>query len=598
MAKYEDGSYGSAAGIALIAKVLAGRCAMKYTRVAVGKGNIPDDKTPKTMTEPADYVMDAVIAGITNPVDGECQVTVQINSANVDKGFYCTAVVLYAEDPDEGEVPYTYLVLENEPEWIRPASSIVGKLATIDLIAAVGDVDTVTAAIDPEAIATVAAVNDLLQRHNEDPEAHAGIIMDAVGSAMKKLEESGQIMDQKTVETMIRKEIAEGKILFTVEDEDIHMGIESRLIDKIGDVGKKLHTSRSRNDQCQVDIRLYLRKEIYEILNSLCYLESVILEKAEKYEDKITVGFTHLQHAQPITIGFVFMAYFQMFKRDIERLTDTLERLNYNPLGACALAGTTMPIDRHLTSELLSFTAPTENAMDTVSDRDYSLEFLCDASISMMHLSRWAEEFAWWNSSEFSYIAIDDSFCTGSSIMPQKKNPDMAELIRGKVGRVYGDLMQLLTVMKGTPLAYNKDFQEDKESLFDAIDTWKATIDIFAKMLDKTEFRMDQIEKQLGKGFLNATDIAEHFAKQGIPFREAHAIVGHMVKVCEKKGCDLEDLTDEELQAIDKRVTKELLGDISIKSCVNARVSFGGTAPSEVHRQIEVGRQWLNSLER
>lgn len=203
MAKYEDGSYGSAAGIALIAKVLAGRCAMKYTRVAVGKGNIPDDKTPKTMTEPADYVMDAVIAGITNPVDGECQVTVQINSANVDKGFYCTAVVLYAEDPDEGEVPYTYLVLENEPEWIRPASSIVGKLATIDLIAAVGDVDTVTAAIDPEAIATVAAVNDLLQRHNEDPEAHAGIIMDAVGSAMKKLEESGQIMDQKTVETMI-----------------------------------------------------------------------------------------------------------------------------------------------------------------------------------------------------------------------------------------------------------------------------------------------------------------------------------------------------------------------------------------------------------
>ena len=292
------------------------------------------------------------------------------------------------------------------------------------------------------------------------------------------------------------------------------------------------------------------------------------------------------------------MAYFQMFKRDIERLTDTLERLNYNPLGACALAGTTMPIDRHLTSELLHFTAPTENAMDAVSDRDYSLEFLSDASISMMHLSRWAEEFAWWNSSEFSYIAIDDSFCTGSSIMPQKKNPDMAELIRGKVGRVYGDLMQLLTVMKGTALAYNKDFQEDKESLFDAIDTWKATIDIFAKMLDKTEFRMDQIQKQLGKGFLNATDIAEHFAKQGIPFRESHSIVGHMVKACEKKGCDFDDLTDEELQAIDKRVTKELLGDISIKSCVDARVSFGGTAPSEVRRQIEVGRQWLNSLER
>ena len=324
----------------------------------------------------------------------------------------------------------------------------------------------------------------------------------------------------------------------------------------------------------------------------------MILKKAEKYADQITVGFTHLQHAQPITIGFIFMAYFQMFKRDIERLNDSLDRLNYNPLGACALAGTTMPIDRHLTSELLGFKAPTENAMDTVSDRDYSLEFLSDASISMMHLSRWAEEFAWWNSSEFSYIAIDDSFCTGSSIMPQKKNPDMAELIRGKVGRVYGDLMQLLTVMKGTALAYNKDFQEDKESLFDAVDTWKATIDIFAKMLDKTEFRMDQIEKQLGKGFLNATDIAEHFAKQGIPFREAHSIVGHMVKMCENKNCDFEDLTDEDLQSIDSRVTKELLGDISIKNCVDARVSFGGTAPSEVRRQIKVGREWLNSLEK
>ena len=396
----------------------------------------------------------------------------------------------------------------------------------------------------------------------------------------------------------IKQEIADGKIVFNVDDEDIHMGVESRLIKKIGDVGKKLHTSRSRNDQCQVDTRLYLRKEIYEILNSLCYLESVILKKAEKYADQITVGFTHLQHAQPITIGFIFMAYFQMFKRDIERLNDSLDRLNYNPLGACALAGTTMPIDRHLTSELLGFTAPTENAMDTVSDRDYSLEFLSDASISMMHLSRWAEEFAWWNSSEFSYIAIDDSFCTGSSIMPQKKNPDMAELIRGKVGRVYGDLMQLLTVMKGTALAYNKDFQEDKESLFDAVDTWKATIDIFAKMLDKTEFRMDQIEKQLGKGFLNATDIAEHFAKQGIPFREAHSIVGHMVKMCENKNCDFEDLTDEDLQSIDSRVSKELLGDISIKNCVDARVSFGGTAPSEVRRQIKVGREWLNSLEK
>ena len=394
----------------------------------------------------------------------------------------------------------------------------------------------------------------------------------------------------------IRKEIASGQIVFDVNDEDIHMGIESRLIARTGEVGKKLHTARSRNDQCQVDGRLYVRKEIKEILHRLYYLESVILEKAEKYADEITIGFTHLQHAQPITLGFVFMAYFQMFKRDIERLQDTYDRMNVCPLGACALAGTTLPTNRHRTAELLGFKAPTENAMDSVSDRDYSLEFLSDASISMMHLSRWAEEFTWWNSSEFSYIAIDDSFCTGSSIMPQKKNPDMAELLRGKVGRVYGDLMQLLTVMKGTPLAYNKDFQEDKESLFDAIDTWKASIQIFAKMLEKTEFRMDQIQKQMGKGFLNATDIAEHFAKQGIPFREAHSIVGRMVKMCENKGCDFEDLTDADLQEIDARVTKDTLGDISIKACVNARVSYGGTAPSEVRRQIANGKEWMETL--
>ncbi len=394
----------------------------------------------------------------------------------------------------------------------------------------------------------------------------------------------------------IEKRIENGEIIFNVDDEDIHMGIESRLIQEIGDVGKKLHTARSRNDQCQIDSRLYLKKEIAEIAQRLCYLESVILRKAEQYADSLTVGFTHIQHAQPITVGFIFMAYFQMFRRDIERLKDTYERMNLCPLGACALAGTTMPTNRHRTAELLGFRAPTENAMDSVSDRDYMIEFMSDASISMMHLSRWAEEFVWWNSQEFSYIAIDDSYCTGSSIMPQKKNPDMAELLRGKVGRVYGDLMQLLTVMKGTPLAYNKDFQEDKESLFDAVDTWKASVTIFANMLDKTEFRMDMIEKQLGKGFLNATDIAEHFAKQGIPFREAHSIVGRMVKACENKNCDFEDLTDEELKSIDSRISKELLGDISTKACVDARVSFGGTAPSEVRRQIKVGAEWLESL--
>ncbi len=389
--------------------------------------------------------------------------------------------------------------------------------------------------------------------------------------------------------------IDNGEIVFSVEDEDIHMGIESRLIEQIGEVGKKLHTARSRNDQCQIDGRLYLKKEIREILARLLFLEEVILQKAEAYAEDITVGFTHIQHAQPITVGFVFMAYFQMFRRDAERLLDAYRRMDLSPLGACALAGTTLPIDRHQTADLLGFAGPTENAMDSVSDRDYALEFLSCASIGMMHISRWAEEFAWWNSSEFSYIAIDDSFCTGSSIMPQKKNPDMAELLRGKTGRVYGDLLQLLTVMKGTPLAYNKDFQEDKEGMFDAADTWKASVEIFARMIEKTEFRLDKIAEQLGKGFLNATDVAEHLAVSGIPFREAHNIVGRMVKACEQKGCQLEELTDEDLKSIDARISTAMLGDISMKACVSARKSFGGTAPDEVRRQAANGQLWLGA---
>ena len=390
--------------------------------------------------------------------------------------------------------------------------------------------------------------------YNEDIDGSIAHVTMLAAQGIVTEEESRQIIDGLE---RIREKIRSGEIIFTVEDEDIHMGIESRLIEEIGEVGKKLHTARSRNDQCQVDGRLYLKEQIRAIVAELIELEEVILRKADQYAEEITVGFTHIQHAQPITIGFVFMAYFQMFRRDIERLTDTYERMDLCPLGACALAGTTFPTDRARTAELLGFRAPTENAMDSVSDRDYAIEFLSDASISMMHISRWAEEFAWWNTSEFSYIAIDDSFCTGSSIMPQKKNPDMAELLRGKSGRVYGDLMQMLTVLKGTPLAYNKDFQEDKEGLFDAVDTWKACIQIFTKMLDKTEFRMDQIEKQLSKGFLNATDVAEHLAMEGIPFREAHNIVGRMVKACEERGCQLEELDEESLRSIDSRLSRK-----------------------------------------
>lgn len=394
----------------------------------------------------------------------------------------------------------------------------------------------------------------------------------------------------------IREKIETGEVVFDVEDEDIHMGVESRLIKEIGDAGKKLHTARSRNDQAQVDVRLYTRKEICAMISELIELEEVILRKAEQYKDKITVGYTHIQHAQPITIGFWFMAYFQMFKRDIERLKDCYDRMNWSPLGSCAMAGTTFPTDRHMTAEELGFYGPTENAMDSVSDRDYVIEFLSAASTSMMHVSRWAEEFVWWNSSEFAFIDIDDSFCTGSSIMPQKKNPDIAELLRGKCGRVYGHLMGMLTVMKGTPMSFNKDYQEDKEGLYDAADTWRASIKILTKMLDKTEFRMDKINEQLSKGFLNATDVAEHLAKQGIPFREAHNIVGRMVKAAEVKGCQLEELDEATLKEVDERLNKEMLGDISIPACVEARKSFGGTSPTEVERQIRTGREWLESV--
>lgn len=392
----------------------------------------------------------------------------------------------------------------------------------------------------------------------------------------------------------IRNKIASGEIQFTYDDEDIHMAVESRLVEAIGETGKKLHTARSRNDQVQVDCRLYLQKRIAETAAELVNLENVILKKAEEGVETLMPGFTHIQHAQPITVGFYFMAYFQMFKRDIQRLKDCYARMDYSPLGSCALAGTTLPIDRQETALALGFSGPTENAMDSVSDRDYMIEFLNAASISMMHLSRWAEEFTWWNSSEFSYIEIDDSFCTGSSIMPQKKNPDIAELIRGKCGRVYGDLMALLTVMKGTPLSFNKDYQEDKERLFDGADTWLDSVKIFAEMIEKTKFREDVLAGELRKGFLNATDVAEHLAAEGIPFREAHELVGRMVKYCENSGLEgLEDLTNEDLKSIDDRLSRNVLGDISMMACVEARDSYGGTAPMEVRRQIEEGRKWV-----
>ncbi len=394
----------------------------------------------------------------------------------------------------------------------------------------------------------------------------------------------------------IKERLDSGELEFDYRDEDVHMGVEGALIRMLGETGKKLHTARSRNDQVAVDTRLYLKEAAEEILSALIEMEEVLLTKSERYVEAIMPGFTHMQHAQPVTVGFHLMAYFQMFRRDAERLLSAMERVDYCPLGSCALAGTTLPINRQRTAELLGFSKVTENAMDSVSDRDYLIEIVSAASLSMMHISRLAEEIVWWNSQEFAYAIIDDSFCTGSSIMPQKKNPDMAELLRGKVSRVYGDLIQLLTMMKGTPLAYNKDFQEDKDALFDAVDTWIASLRIFAKMIERTEFDLDRMRDNLKDGFLNATDIAEHLVTMGIPFREAHEIVGTMVKTCEHKGKEFQELTEEELREIDGRLGVESLPDLSMEACVKRRVSYGGTAPGQVTGQIGRGREWLERI--
>ena len=391
----------------------------------------------------------------------------------------------------------------------------------------------------------------------------------------------------------IKERIRKGEIRFASAHEDIHMAIESVLIQELGDIGKKLHTARSRNDQVNVDVRMYLKDQIKIILKELIDLENALLEKARENLGRMMPGFTHLQHAQPVTIGFHMMAYFQQFRRDIERLESCYGRVNICPLGACALAGTTLPINRHRTAELLNFGSVSENAMDTVSDRDFITEFLSVAAICMAHLSRFAEEFILWNSQEFSYIDIDDSFCTGSSIMPQKKNPDVAELIRGKSGRIFGNLMCLLTVTKGQPMSFNKDFQEDKEALFDTVETLKISLSVFSKMLEHTRFNHDNIESHLNKGFLNATDVAEHFVKFGIPFRKAHEIVGRMVKYCEEAGITLEDLSEEELHRIDADLTKESLPNLKYMDGINSRSSFGGTAPVDVERQIEVGKEFI-----
>lgn len=369
----------------------------------------------------------------------------------------------------------------------------------------------------------------------------------------------------------ISADIEEGKIEFTVENEDIHMGVESVLTERIGEVGKKLHTARSRNDQVATDFRLYLKDEINEICDSLEKLTELLDSLSEKHKNTILPGYTHLQRAQPVTLAWHLTAYTEMFKRDIGRFSDCRKRTDCMPLGACALAGTSYNTDRDYLAAELDFQRICTNTMDAVSDRDFAIEFLSCTSIAMMHLSRFCEEIIIWSSKEFGFIEIDDSYSTGSSIMPQKKNPDMAELIRGKTGRVYGDLMALLTVMKGLPLAYNKDMQEDKEPVFDAGDTLTASLGIFTEMLATARFNEDVMLAAARGGFMNATDAADYLVAKGIPFRDCHEIIGRMVLDCINSGKAIEDLSLEELKNYSDKFEEDIYDKISLETIIRAR---------------------------
>ena len=384
----------------------------------------------------------------------------------------------------------------------------------------------------------------------------------------------------------ILRQIEAGQFTFSVALEDIHMNIESRLSDKIGEAGKRLHTGRSRNDQVALDIRLYLRDEIVEISAYLDLLIDALIEQAEKNIQVIMPGYTHLQTAQPILFSHHLMAYVEMVRRDRGRMEDCLKRMNVSPLGAGALAGTTFPIDREHVAEQLDFPDTTRNSLDSVSDRDFALEFLAGSSILMMHLSRFSEELILWSTSEFKFIELSDGFCTGSSIMPQKKNPDVPELVRGKTGRVYGNLMALLTVMKGLPLAYNKDMQEDKEPLFDTIDTVKGSLKIFVDMIRELRVNAERMLAAAGGGYSTATDVADDLVRKGMPCRDAHEVVGKCVAYCVSSGKDLPGLTLEEWRSFSSRFDEDIADSITLEASVNARSATGGTARERVLAEI------------
>ena len=391
----------------------------------------------------------------------------------------------------------------------------------------------------------------------------------------------------------ILADVEAGKIEFTADNEDIHMNVEALLTQRIGEAGKRLHTARSRNDQVAVDLRLYLRREIDEIIGQILDLQQAILEQAERHQNTVMPGYTHLQRAQPISFAQHLLAYGEQLRRDVERLVDCRKRMNVCPLGSGALAGTTYPIDRWATARELGFDRPCSNSLDGVSDRDYALELMSGLSILMMHLSRFSEEVILWCSWEFKFIELDDAYSTGSSIMPQKKNPDVAELVRGKTGRVYGDLMGLLTTMKGLPLAYNKDMQEDKEPVFDAVDTVKMCLPVFTGMLSTMRVLPKNMRRAAGGGFINATDCADYLTKKGMPFRDAYTTVGNLVYYCGQQGKLLEELSLEELQKISPLFGEDVYEALRLETCMGQRSSYGGPAVEETTRQIQELRTFI-----
>ena len=393
--------------------------------------------------------------------------------------------------------------------------------------------------------------------------------------------------------TGIREDVDAGKLQITSAYEDIHSFVEANLIDRIGDAGKKLHTGRSRNDQVALDMKLYTRDEISNVDDLLKDLLAELLIIMKENTETYMPGFTHLQKAQPITLAHHMGAYFEMFKRDRSRMADIYKRMNYCPLGSGALAGTTYPLDREYTASLLGFEGPTLNSMDSVADRDYLIEFLSALSTIMMHLSRFSEEIIIWNSNEYKFIEIDDAYSTGSSIMPQKKNPDIAELVRGKTGRVYGALMSLLTTMKGIPLAYNKDMQEDKELTFDAIDTVKGCLALFTGMIRTMKFNKDIMEKSAMLGFTNATDAADYLVKHGVPFRDAHSIIGHLVLTCIEKGKAIDEMSIEELKEISDVFEPDIYDAISLKTCVEKRLTIGAPSKTSMEQAIAAYEAYL-----